>query len=108
MRGFKVARDEVILQPGDVLLHAIEAAIRDSAHAILVFSPASVASGWVQNEYAALMQRSIEHGARFIPVIIKDVELPLFAATRFYVDFRHVSKAEYDARIASIVKALRT
>ena len=60
--GLRVARDEVVLKPGDVLTHAIEQAIRDSAHGILVFSPASVASGWVQQEYAALMQRSIRTG----------------------------------------------
>jgi TIR domain-containing protein len=84
--GFKVARDEVILQPGDILLHAVEQAIRDSAHAILVFSPASAASGWVRQEYAAL---------------------PPFAATRFYVDFRHVSRTEYDKRVAKIAGALR-
>ena len=37
--GLRVARDEVVLKPGDVLVHAIEQAIRDSAHGILVFSP---------------------------------------------------------------------
>jgi TIR domain len=58
--GLRVARDEVFLKPGDLLVHAIEQAIRESAHGILVFSRASIASGWVQQEYAALMQRSIE------------------------------------------------
>jgi hypothetical protein len=106
--GFRVARDEVILKPGDVLVHAIEQAIRDSAHGILVFSPASVASSWVQQEYAALMQRSIQSQLRFIPVIIGDVELPGFAATRYYSDFRDVSAAEYDQLIAKITKALRS
>ena len=106
--GLRVARDEVVLKPGDVLTHAIEQAIRDSAHGILVFSPASVASGWVQQEYAALMQRSIEDRLRFIPVVIDDVELPGFAATRYYADFRHVSVAEYDHLIAKIAEALRS
>jgi hypothetical protein len=107
-QGFKVARDEVVLRPGDVLVHAIEQAIRDSAHGILVFSPASAASAWVRQEYAALMQRSIEDRLRFIPVVIDDVELPGFAATRYYADFRQVSVAEYDRLIAKIAKALRS
>lgn len=106
--GFRVARDEVILKPGDVLVHAIEQAIRDSAHGILAFSPASIASGWVRQEYATLMQRSIQDGLRFIPVIIGDVELPSFAATRYYADFRDVSDAEYEQLIAKITQALRT
>jgi hypothetical protein len=105
--GLRVARDEVFLKPGDVLVHAIEQAIRDSAHGILVFSPASLASGWVQQEYSALMQRSIQEGRRFIPVVIDDVELPGFAATRYYADFRHVSADEYDRLIARISEALR-
>ncbi len=104
--GLRVARDEVVLRPGDVLVHAVEQAIRDSAHGILVFSPASVASGWVRQEYSALMQRSIEEGRRFIPVVIGDVELPGFAATRYYVDFQGVSGAEYDRLISKICAAL--
>jgi len=106
--GFRIARDEVVIKPGDVLVHAIEQAIRDSAHGILVFSSASVASGWVRQEYATLMQRSIEKGLRFIPVVIDDVELPVFAATRYYADFRGISADEYDRLIAKIAKALRS
>jgi len=105
--GLRVARDEVFLKPGDSLVHAVEQAIRESANGILVFSPASVASGWVQQEYAALMQKSIEDGRLFIPVVIYDVDLPGFAATRYYADFRHVSGDEYDQLIAKITEALR-
>jgi hypothetical protein len=104
----RVARDEVVLKPGDVLVHAIEQAIRNSAHAILVFSPSSLASGWVRQEYATLMQRSIESGMRFIPVVIESVELPGFAATRYYADFRNVSADEYDRLIGKITIALRS
>jgi hypothetical protein len=105
--GVKVARDEVVFRLGDVLVHAIEKAIRDSAHGLLVFSPASLASGWVKQEYAAMMQRSIEKGLRFIPVIIKDVQLPEFAATRYYADFRHVSDVEYDQLIGKLAEAVQ-
>jgi hypothetical protein len=105
--GLRVARDEVFLKPGDVLVHAVEQAIRDSAAGILVFSPASVASGWGREEYAAMMQKSIENGWRFIPVIIDDVELPTFAAARYYVDFRNASRDGYDERLAKIAETLR-
>jgi TIR domain len=104
--GLQVARDEVFLGPGDVLVHAIEQAILNSAHGILVFSPESVASKWVKQEYATLMQRSIENGQLFIPVIIGDAELPAFAATRYYADFRHVSDEEYDRLISKIAESL--
>ena len=54
------------------------------------------------------MQRSIEDRLRFIPVVIGDVELPGFAATRYYADFRQVSGAEYDRLIVKITEALRS
>ncbi|GAA2738671.1 hypothetical protein GCM10010439_73460 [Actinocorallia aurantiaca] len=106
--GLRVARDEVVFKPGDVLVHAVEQAIRDSSHGILVFSPASMASGWVKQEYATLMQRSIESGRRFIPLVIKDVELPEFAATRYYADFRQISGTEYDQLVTRVAEALRS
>lgn len=105
--GLRVARDEIFLKPGDVLVHAVEQAIRDSAHGVLVFSRSSVASGWVREEYASLMQRSIQDGQRFIPVVIDDVELPGFAVTRYYADFRHVSDEEYDRLLGKVAEALR-
>ena len=106
--GLRVARDEVFLQLGDSVVHGIEQAIRDSAHGILVFSPASVSSDWVRQEYSALMRRSIEEGRRFIPVIIGDVELPEFAATRLAVDFRELGEDDYGPVIAKIAAALRS
>jgi hypothetical protein len=106
--GLRVAYDQEFFQAGDLLVSRVEAAIRESAHGILVFSAASVASKWVRQEYATMMQRSIESGTRFIPVIIEDAELPEFARTRYGVDFRNVSAAQYDELIAGIVKAART
>ena len=106
--GLHLARDEVFLQPGDIVVHAIEQAIRDSAHGILVFSQASVSSGWVLQEYTALMRRSIEDGHRFIPVRIDDAELPEFAATRLGADFRDADDRRYNWEIARIARALRS
>jgi hypothetical protein len=106
--GLRIARDEVFLQFGDDVTHSIEQAIRDSAHGILVFSPASVSSGWVRLEYSAMMRRSIENGRRFIPVIIGDVELPEFAATRLAADFRKLGADEHGPVITKIAAALRS
>lgn len=108
--GLRVARDELVLRPGTVLVHAIEQAIRDSTHGLMVFSPASVASDWVDQEYASLMSRSIEHRRLFIPVLIGAVsvdDLPEFARTRYFADFRHVSTAQYDELIGDIAEAVR-
>jgi hypothetical protein len=108
--GLRVARDEVVLRPGAVLLHAVESAIRDSAHGLLVFSPSSVASGWVDQEYVTLMGRSIERKQLFIPVLIgatKIDDLPEFARTRYFADFRNVSTEQYDKLVTDVVEAVR-
>lgn len=106
-RGLNIALDEVVLAPGMPLVHGVEEAIRNSSHGMLVFSPASMASGWVRNEYYLLMQRSFETGRLFIPVLVKDVDLPEFARTRFHSDLRDVSDATYDQRVTKLAEALR-
>ncbi|TDC65788.1 TIR domain-containing protein [Actinomadura sp. GC306] len=105
--GLKIARDEIFLDVGDVLVHAVEKAIRESSNGILVFSPDSLTSDWVKQEYATLMQRSIEEDRRFIPVVIKNVELPAFAATRYYADFRSATPARRSELIERIAVALK-
>ncbi|MDB5910588.1 MAG: hypothetical protein JWP34_4702 [Massilia sp.] len=107
--GIRVAYDQVFLRPGDPLVHAIEQAIMDSTHGLLVYSPDSVASGWVDEEYRTLITRSIQtkNNQRFIPVVIQDAQLSLFAQNRYYLDFRNVSGAEYDRLVVELVKVLR-
>lgn len=102
-----MASDEIVLRPGDVLIHSVEEAIRRATHGLLVFSPASMDDGWTKQEYATLMQRSIETGQRFIPVLIGSVELPEFAANRHYCDFRGLDGRAYQRRVDEIARALR-
>ncbi|GGP01925.1 hypothetical protein GCM10012278_07110 [Nonomuraea glycinis] len=103
----KVAWDGEFIQVGDLLVIDIEEAIRNSANGILIFSPASVASKWVKNEYAVMMQRAIENDRRFIPVIIEDAEIPLFAHARYAADFRDTNSARWDEVLQQIVRAVR-
>ncbi|MCX4663534.1 toll/interleukin-1 receptor domain-containing protein [Streptomyces uncialis] len=109
--GLNVAYDEVVSRPGEIRVHTVEAAIREAAHGLLVFSAASMSSGWVRQEYAALMQSSIESGRLFIPVVVGDVELPEFAATRYFADFRGLDDRSgrdgvYERRVDEIARAL--
>ncbi|KRV49402.1 hypothetical protein AQ490_20665 [Wenjunlia vitaminophila] len=111
-RGVRVAYDEVVSRPGGVRVHTVETAIRASAHGLLVFSPTSMRSGWVAQEYAALVQQSIESGRVFVPVVIGDVELPGFAATRYCADFRASGDGAdgdgYERAVGEVARALRT
>ncbi|MGK5551457.1 toll/interleukin-1 receptor domain-containing protein [Actinomadura kijaniata] len=95
--GIDVAYDELFLLPGDPLVHKIEQTVRDSTHGLLVYSPAAAASRWVGEEYQAMLGQAIDDpDRRLIPVLVKDVELPLFARNRYYLDFRKGITAEYD------------
>ena len=105
--GVGVYFDEWDLRPGAVVVHELGEAIRRSGTAIQVLSPASVAKPWVREEFAALLHESIERGLRFIPVLHGDVEVPPFAASRVWLDFRAASAREYDDKVAELVRAVR-
>ncbi|GIH27590.1 hypothetical protein Aph01nite_59000 [Acrocarpospora phusangensis] len=108
--GVRVAMDRLFLGPTDVIVHKVDAALRDSIHGLVVYSPASLASEWVANEYAVLMRRAIENRRRFAPVLIGDIRLddvPEFARARYFTDLRSVSPAIYGSRVRELAQALR-
>jgi TIR domain/GUN4-like len=105
--GIRVFFDEWDLDLAMVAVHELDDAIRRSTNAIQVLSPRSVARPWVREEYAALLNRSVRHGLRFIPVIYGEVDIPPFAANRVALDFRNASAAAYEAKVAELVRALR-
>ncbi|MEU8380849.1 toll/interleukin-1 receptor domain-containing protein [Streptosporangium sp. NPDC048865] len=108
--GIEVAYDKVVVGPASIIFHEVEEAIRNSAHGLLVISPASMASGPVMNEYYVLLQRSMYDGQLLIPVLVGDVktqDLPEFIKIRFYSDLRGVSDAILDQRVDEIAEAIR-
>jgi hypothetical protein len=107
-KGVSVAYDELIMGPGGVVVHKLDDAILSSVNGLLVYSQAAMASRWVNAEYATLMQRAIEGGRLFIPVIIEDVPpLPPFAESRYRADFRNADAATYHLLVDQIARAVR-
>jgi TIR domain len=105
--GFQVFFDEWEIGAGDVLAHRLEAGLRGATNGILVVSPASILRPWVMEEYAAMVTRAVTGEQRLIPVLLGEVELPPFAASRVWVDFRDADGPTYDGRFAELVRALR-
>ncbi|MFI6741698.1 toll/interleukin-1 receptor domain-containing protein [Nonomuraea sp. NPDC050451] len=70
--GLTVFFDEWDVLPGDVVLHRLDEAIRDSMACVAVVSPALFRSPRAMEEHAALMRRDI----RFIPVLIGNTDGP--------------------------------
>lgn len=104
-RGVAVAHD--VLLPGDQRAHTVARAIVDSKQGLLVFSRTALDDGWIREEYATLLQRSVETGQRFIPVVIDDVSLPPFASTRSPCIFHGAADKDYERQIDRLLRALK-
>ncbi|WP_239341651.1 TIR domain-containing protein, partial [Frankia sp. CiP3] len=105
--GLHVFYDEWEILAGDVLVHRLDAGIRDSTSGILVVSPQSLSRPWVAAEYAAMLTRAVEGRQRLIPVLLDDADLPPFLAARVWVDFRRAhDSVTYTARVGDLVAAL--
>ncbi|MGK5551456.1 tetratricopeptide repeat protein [Actinomadura kijaniata] len=99
-RGLEVVLEEWALLPGDSIVGRVETMIRRAAFSVFVFSRASTDDRWMDEKYWALVGRA-EH--RFVPVLLDDVALPPFAASRVVADFRG---EEQDVPYERLVRAL--
>ena len=89
-----------------MVVRGLEQGIRESASAIAVISPASVALPQALEEYAALIRASADRGLRFIPVLLGDVALPPFAANRVWRDFRNVHGQAYEQKVGELAAVI--
>jgi len=86
--GHKVFLDQCALKIGDVLIRELQNALSASQAGILIWSKDSRDSEWVQREYEVMeAQVDEKKGFRFIPVILDETKLPLFAKRRIFLDF---------------------
>lgn len=89
-RGIRVWLDTEQLRPGDVFPHMLARAIGSVRCVVVVLSPGSLASTWVEEEY----NLALAHRCHLVPVLIADAEPPGFLAGRSWVDFRDESRFE--------------
>ncbi|WP_243794359.1 TIR domain-containing protein [Saccharopolyspora gloriosae] len=106
-RGLEVYFDEWHLLPGDLVVHQLERAFRESHSGIAVISPASESSASARGEYAALYQESVRRGLRLIPVLIGGATPPPFAGTRVSLDFSGVGGAAYGEEVDRLAAAIK-
>src|SRR6185312_3882072 len=109
--GFDVFLDEWELVGGDRVTGRLEEAIRGSASGVLVVSPHALSRPWVREEYEALLRQAVQQPGqrRLIPVLYADAELPVFLASRLWVDFRGAGTTgpEYETRLGELVRTLQ-
>lgn len=87
--GVRVWFDMYELKTGDSLAAAIRNAISASDYLVVLLSPNSVNSVWVQNELnAALAHELTTRDITLLPVVIADCKIPAALASRRYLDLR--------------------
>jgi Tol biopolymer transport system component len=82
--GFAVWWDVSDLKGGDSWGRTIQAALEASKYCLVLLSPDSVQSEWVENEY----QYALELGLKVIPLFYRDCRKPLALINKQYIDFR--------------------
>jgi HJR/Mrr/RecB family endonuclease len=77
------------LAVGDSLASRIHEALDASDTLVVLLSPNSVGSRWIQNEWHTALTREVEQRSiHVIPVLVEDCELPPFFSNRLYFDLR--------------------
>jgi hypothetical protein len=96
-KGIRVWIDTEQIRPGNLFPGTLARAIGDVRSVVIVLSPGSLASAWVEEEYnLALAKR-----CRIIAALVDDVEPPGFLAGRTWVDFR--DDAAFDTGLEQLV-----
>jgi hypothetical protein len=106
--GLEVWQDRYELTGGDLLARRLQDGLARSRAVVLVVSANSLGRGWVEEEFAAAVAGVADGTQRLVPVLLGDVALPPFIASRLWVDFRAVaSPDEYVAKVHELVRVLR-
>ena len=86
--GFSIWYDKWAMKPGDSLHGKIQNAIQQADYMIVVLSPSSVKSTWVQTELnAGLTIGMASSKVLVVPVLYRKCELPVFLKGIYYADF---------------------
>lgn len=102
-RGIRVWFDTYELQPGDSIAKAIGYAISASDYLVVLLSPNSVNSVWVQQELGAALSRELTiRDITLLPVVIADCEIPPLLASYQFLDLR----TDFDQGVTRLVEQM--
>jgi hypothetical protein len=97
--GYNVWWDLTDLRGGDDWPRVIPAAIEESQFVIVVLSPNSVVSDWVEKEY----MQAISLRKKIIPIMLTQTRVPFALNTINYIDF---TNEEYGTSLSKLLSAL--
>ncbi|GAA0954426.1 hypothetical protein GCM10009554_60150 [Kribbella koreensis] len=95
--------DEWQIKVGESIPSKIAHGIDDCDYLLVLLSPNSVESGWVEREWSAKYWSEVEQGqVSVIPVLIDDCKIPTLLRTKKYADIRN----DYRTGLEQILEAL--
>ncbi len=87
--GHSVWLDEVDIRVGQCIMSEIENGLSSADYVVIVLSPNSVNSGWVEKEWKTKYWDEISQGKTMVlPALIENCTIPALLKTKKYADFR--------------------
>jgi hypothetical protein len=103
-RGVGVWFDQFELQPGDSIAEMVRDAVRSSDYILVLLSPRSVGSKWVQYELSTAYTLDLEaRGIGVLPVIVEHCPIPPLLAQRQWIDL----SVDFDAAVDRLSEWIR-
>lgn len=101
--GYDVWMDEKAIRVGSSICTSIQDGLSNSNFVLLVISPESLSSGWVNTEWSAVFSNQTPHcKIQLLPILRKHAELPFFLKDIFYAD----ASKNYATAFGQIVQAV--
>ena len=105
--GLRVWIDEWELAAGDSIAQRVEEGVASSDILLVLLSPRSVASRWVEAELSTALSRELRDRAiTVIPALIEDCVIPPLLADRTYIDLRRDRPAAISRLVEQISSAV--
>ncbi|MGX1907500.1 tetratricopeptide repeat protein [Streptomyces phaeochromogenes] len=100
--------DQWELVGGQLMASRLQDGLAKAGAVVTVVSRHWTESGWCGEEFASAVANSVAGRQRVIPVLLGEVEVPPFIASRLYFDFRHVaSPQQYESLVRQLERAVR-
>lgn len=103
-QGLAVWWAEWEIKVGDSILQKLSEGMLEAGYLVVVLSPASIKSPWVQLEVnsALMKQVSAQRDVTVLTLLLEDCEIPILLAEKKWADFRY----DYDAGLRDLLTAL--
>jgi len=105
IQGIRCWLDEAEIKVGESLVEKIREGIDATTYVIVVLSPDSIKSPWVQREVdVAINQEIFGRKVKILPLLYRVCELPGFLLGKKYADF--TDELRYDESLRDLVKSI--